>query len=66
MNHTIKYAFAALFLSSAFFSTPAFADEAEVMEKPSFSASQSVQMTAVVEAINMETREVVVKGADGE
>ena len=36
------------------------------MEKPSFSATQSMTVSAVVEAINHETRVVTVKKADGE
>jgi hypothetical protein len=42
------------------------ADDTANQEKPAFSVSQSVQMTATVEAINMETRQVTLKGEDGE
>jgi len=42
------------------------ADEAPMMDKPSFSASQSMTVSAVVEAINQETRVVTVRRADGE
>lgn len=44
----------------------ALAQEAAPAEKPSISASQAVQLTAVVESINQETREVVLKTPDGE
>ena len=37
----------------------------EDTDKPSFSVSQSVQMTATVEAVNLETRQVTLKGEDG-
>jgi hypothetical protein len=43
----------------------ALAQDAAPAEKPSISASQSVQLTAVVESINQETREVVLKTPDG-
>ncbi len=43
-----------------------FAEEAASVEKPSFSASQSVQMTATVTAIDMATRAVTLQGEDGE
>ena len=42
------------------------ADEAPMMDKPSFSASQSMTVSAVVEAINQETRVVTVRRPDGE
>ena len=41
------------------------AGEAAGSDKPSISASQAVQMTAVVEAIDYETREVVLRGPEG-
>lgn len=41
-------------------------ENAETGDKPSFSASQTVQMTATVVAIDMATRAVTVKGEDGE
>ena len=41
-------------------------DEEAVMERPSFSASQSMTVSAVVEAINHETRVVTVRKPDGE
>lgn len=42
------------------------ADEKVVLDKPSFSASQSMTVSAVVEAIDQETRVVTVRRADGE
>ena len=41
-------------------------DEDGMMAKPSFSASQSTMVSAVVEAIDHETRVVTVRKADGE
>jgi len=41
------------------------AEQAAGGDKPSISASQAVQMTAVVEAIDYETREVVLRGPEG-
>ncbi len=41
-------------------------DEEAVMERPSMSASQSMTVSAVVEAIDHETRVVTVRKADGE
>ncbi len=41
-------------------------EEQAATEKPSFSASQSQMVTARVEAINHETREVTLLRADGE
>jgi hypothetical protein len=41
------------------------ADEAPMMDKPSFSASQSMTVSAVVEAIDHETRVVTVRKSDG-
>lgn len=49
------------------FSTPVWSGEtAPVTDKPSLYSSQTVIVTAAVEAINHETREVTVKRADGE
>ena len=42
------------------------ADEAVVEDKPSFSARQSTMVTAEVEAIDQETREVTLRRADDE
>jgi hypothetical protein len=42
------------------------ADEAPMMDKPSFSASQSMTVSAQVVAINQETRVVTVQRPDGE
>ena len=41
------------------------AGQAASSDKPSISASQAVQMTAIVEAIDYETREVVLRGPEG-
>jgi len=40
-------------------------DEAAVTEKPSFSATQKIQLTAVVEAVDREARTVTLKGPQG-
>ena len=60
----IKYtSIVALFIASTF----AWAgEEASMMDKPSFSASQSMVVTAVVEAIDQESRVVTLRRADGE
>jgi len=42
------------------------ADENAIVEKPAFSASQTMIVSAVVEAINHETRVVTVRKPDGE
>ena len=42
------------------------AEEGETMDRPSFHASQTVMVSAVVEAIDHETRIVTVRKADGE
>ncbi len=53
---------ATLLLASA----PCWADEsASAVEKPSLHTSQTATMTAVVEAVNHETREVTLKGPEG-
>jgi hypothetical protein len=44
----------------------ALAQETATQQKPSFSASQSVELTAVVETINQETRQVALRTPDGE
>jgi hypothetical protein len=41
-------------------------EEASMMDKPSFSASQSMVVSAVVEAIDQETRVVTLRKSDGE
>ena len=53
-------------LLSVFASGAAFADAHEELERPSFHASQSIMVNAVVEAINHETREVRLRRSDGE
>jgi hypothetical protein len=62
MKNTKYFLFAVLFAVSAAWA----GDEAGTMAKPSFSASQSSMVSAVVEAINHETRVVTVRKADGE
>ena len=48
------------------FATPCWAEEAaSATDKPSMSTSQTVILTAVVEAINHETREVTLRGPEG-
>ena len=56
----------ALLLLSLTAASAAIADGHEELERPSFYASQSMMVNAVVEAINHETREVRLKRADGE
>lgn len=53
-------------LFAVFASGTALADGHEEMERPSFHASQSMMVNAVVEAINHETREVRLRRSDGE
>jgi hypothetical protein len=63
MNYKQITAVAALLLSCAIAS----ADEQQALTpKPAIHTSSTTQITAVVEAINHETREVTVKRADGE
>ena len=48
------------------FAAPCWSDEsAPAVEKPSLQTSESVTLTAVVEAINHETREVTLRGPEG-
>ena len=54
-----------LFLLTASVSANVLADHHQAAEKPYIYASQSAQMNAVVEAINMETREVTLRGPQG-
>ena len=63
MNNLKYTAVVALFLSCAAVSA---ADEQAAMDKPYIHTSTTQQITAVVEAINHETREVTVKKPDGE
>ena len=65
---TIKFTiFVALSLIGAIFGTTAgAADELAMDEKPSFFASQSVKVTAVVEAIDLETRVVTLRRPQGD
>jgi hypothetical protein len=41
-------------------------DDASMMDKPSISASQSMVVSALVEAVNQETREVTLRKSNGE
>jgi len=55
-----------LLITLLLFSSPAWSGEtAAPMDKPSMSASQTVTISAVVEAINHETREVTLRGPEG-
>jgi hypothetical protein len=55
-----------LLVSLMMFSSTAWSGEkAHATDKPSFSASQTVVLTAMVEAINHETREVTLRGPEG-
>ena len=57
----------ALLATILLFSTPALAGEtAPATDKPSLHSSQTVIVTAAVEAINHETREVTLRGPEGE
>ena len=40
-------------------------DDQQAAEKPSISATETVQLSAVVEAINLETRQVTLRGPEG-
>jgi len=60
----IKFASVLAFLSLAALTWAT--DEGPLAEKPSFSASQSMTVTALVEAIDHETRVVTVRKPDGE
>lgn len=56
----------ALLAALLLLATPCWSDEsAPVVEKPSLHTSQTVTLTAVVEAINHETREVTLRGPEG-
>jgi len=63
---TIILAAGLLLASGSLFAQEAVAPAAAAEDKPSFSASQSVQMTATVTAIDMATRAVTLQGEDGE
>lgn len=52
--------------AGSLFAQESAAQDAVAEDKPSFSASQSVQMTATVTAIDMATRAVTLQGEDGE
>jgi len=55
-----------IFVALSLFGAIAAANEPAMDEKPSFFASQSIKVTAVVEAIDHETRMVTLRRADGE
>ena len=56
----------ALLAALLLFAAPCWSDEsAPVTDKPSLYSSQTVKVTAVVEAINHETREVTLRGPEG-
>jgi hypothetical protein len=55
-----------LLVALLLFSSPVWSgEEAKATDKPSMSASQTITMSAVVEAINHETREVTLRGPEG-
>ena len=55
-----------LFITLLLLSSPAWSGEhATAMDKPSMSASETITITALVEAINLETREVTLRGPQG-
>ena len=55
-----------LLIALLLFSSPVWSgEEAKATDKPSMSASQTITMSAVVEAINHETREVTLRGPEG-
>ena len=58
------YKIIVLFVSLTLFASPIWAGE-PATDKPSMSTSQTVVVTAVVEAINHETREVSLRGPEG-
>lgn len=55
-----------LLVSLLFLASTAVAEHHEELERPSFFVSQSATVNAVVESVNLETREVVLNRADGE
>ena len=56
----------ALLAALMLFAAPAWSGEsAPASDKPSIYSSQNMKMTAVVEAINLETREVTLRGPEG-
>jgi len=66
MNFSPRLLTLSLFAGLSLTAASLFAQEAASVEKPSFSASQTVQMTATVTAIDMATRSVTLQGEDGE
>lgn len=58
--------FRRIVLALLFAAAPALADNHPALERPSFFASQSATINAVVQSVNLETREVVLNRADGE
>lgn len=65
MKSSVTRPFIILATSTIFLAASVVAQEGSNTDKPSFSASQTVQMTATVEAINMATREVTLRGENG-
>jgi Cu/Ag efflux protein CusF len=55
-----------LFLAATLFSVNLSAQQGDPAEKPSFSASQTVTLSATVEAIDMQTRQVTLRTEDGQ
>ncbi len=66
MNFSPRQFTLSLFAGLSLTTASLFAQEAASVEKPSFSASQTVQMTATVTAIDMATRSVTLQGEGGE
>lgn len=66
MNFSPRHLTLSLFAGLSLTAASLFAQETASVEKPSFSASQTVQMTATVTAIDMATRSVTLQGEDGE
>jgi hypothetical protein len=66
MNFSPRLLTLSLFAGLSLTAASLFAEEPANVEKPSFSASQTVQMTATVTAIDMATRSVTLQGEDGE
>jgi hypothetical protein len=66
MKRLTRYVLASLSVTTTLLSANLLAQEAASADKPSFSATQSVTLSATVEAIDMATRQVTLKGEDGE
>lgn len=57
---------ALILILALLFAAPVIAHGTVATDKPSFSSTQKITLTATVEAINHETREVTLRGEDGE